>query len=129
MQNDDTSWLDGSRAAKITDRVLLGGIASEDEAKELEALNEWVAAQGFAHGHLAYDFVDPATGEQRAIFDLVWPNGVQEELTEPVAVLLGESAELISMASAAGFRCFTSTAAFKTYVEGLNAPNTDLAAE
>lgn len=67
--------------------------------------------------------------EQRAIFDLVWPSGVQEELTEPVAVLLGESGELISMASAAGFRCFTSTAAFKSYVEGLNAPNTGLAAE
>jgi hypothetical protein len=33
------------------------------------------------------------------------------------------------MASAAGFRCFTSTAAFKSYIEGLNAPSTDLAAE
>ena len=109
--------------------MLLGGIASEDEAKELEALNAWVAAQGLAHGQMAYDFVDPETGEQRAIFDLVWPSGVQEELTEPVAVLLGESAELISMASAAGFRCFTSTAAFKSYVRGLNAPNTGLAAE
>jgi hypothetical protein len=78
---------------------------------------------------MAYDFVDPETGEQRAIFDLVWPNGVQKELTEPVAVLLGESAELISMASAAGYRCFTSTAVFKTYVEGLNAPNAGLAAQ
>jgi hypothetical protein len=129
LLHDDTSWLDGSRAAKITDRVLLGGIASEDEAKELEALNAWVAAQALAHGQMAYDFVDPETGEQRAIFDLVWPSGVQEELTEPVAVLLGESAELISMASSAGFRCFTSTTAFKSYVVSLNAPNAGLAAE
>src|SRR5690606_8075848 len=50
LLHDETSWLDGSRAAKSTDRVLLGGIGSEEEAKELEALNAWVAAQGLAHG-------------------------------------------------------------------------------
>jgi hypothetical protein len=54
---------------------------------------------------------------------------VQEELTEPVAVLLGESAELISMASSSGFRCFTSTADFKSYVERLSTPGAGLAAE
>lgn len=129
LLHDDTSWLDGSRAARITDQILLGGIASEDEAKELEELNDLVVAQGHARGQLAYDYIDPETGEQRAIFDLVWPTGVQEELTEPVAVLLGESSELISMASAAGFRCFTSTKDFKSYVERLNAPSASLAAE
>lgn len=129
LLHDDTAWLDGSRAARVNERVLLGGIAGEDEAKELEALNAWVAAQGLAHGHMAYDFVDPVTGEQRAIFDLVWPNGVQEELTEPVAVVLGESAELISLASSAGFRCFTSTADFRSYVERLTVPGNRLAAE
>lgn len=129
LLHDDTAWLDGSRAARVTEQVLLGGIASEDEGKELEALNTWVVAQGFARGEMAYDHVDPDTGEQHAIFDLVWPNGVQEELTEPVAVLLGESAELISLASAAGFRCFTSTSAFKSYVQRLNAPGTSVAAE
>lgn len=129
LLHDDTSWLDGARAAKVTDQVLLGGITSEEEARELERLNEWVAAQGLAHGQIASDFVDPETGEQRAIFDLVWPTGVQEELTEPVAVLLGESAELITMASAAGFRCFTSTADFKSYVKRLTAASAGIAAE
>jgi hypothetical protein len=81
LLHDDRTWLHGSRAARIADRVLLGGIASEDEAKELEALSAWVLAQGFAYGKMGYDFVEPTTGEQRAIFDLVWPNGVQEELT------------------------------------------------
>ncbi|MCC5983608.1 MAG: DUF262 domain-containing protein [Rhodobacteraceae bacterium] len=129
LLHDDTSLLEGARAARITDRVLLGGIASEDEARELEALNGWVAEQGFARGEIAFDHVDPETGEQRAILDLVWPQGVQAELTEPVAVLLGESAELISMASAAGYRCFTSTGAFKTYVKRLTAPEAGVAAE
>ncbi|MBK6947693.1 MAG: hypothetical protein IPH16_06110 [Haliscomenobacter sp.] len=33
---------------------------------------------------------------------IAWPNGLQEELSEPVAVLLGESAETLS--SWEGFR-------------------------
>lgn len=121
LLHDDTALLEGARSARITDRVLLGGVANEDEASELEALNDWVVAQGFARGDMAFDHVDAETGEQRAILDLVWPNGVQTELTEPVAVLLGESAELISVVSAAGYRCFTSTAQFKAYVKGLTA--------
>jgi hypothetical protein len=68
-------------------------------------------------GTLAYDFADPATGEQRAVFDLVWPAGIQEELTQPVAVLLNEEPATLALASAAGFRCFTSPADFRAYVE------------
>lgn len=119
LLHEDVQILDGARPARINKQVLLGGITSEEEAKELEALNDWVVEQGHAEGHLAWDFVDPETGEQRAILDLVWPTGVQEELSEPVAVLLDESAELISLASSAGIRCFTTTAAFKAYVEKL----------
>ena len=49
--------------------------------------------------------------------DLAWPNGIQEELSAPVAVLLDESAEMIALASGAGYRCFTSAAAFRDYIE------------
>ena len=129
LLHGDSSLLDGSRPARITDRVLLGGIASEDETCELEALNDWVSDQGFARGDMAFDLVDPQTGDQRAILDLAWPQGVQAELSEPVAVLLSESAELISLASAAGFRCFTSISAFKSYLKRLAAPGADVAAQ
>lgn len=78
---------------------------------------------------MSFDFVDAETGEQRAILDLVWPNGVQTELSEPVAVLLGESAELISLASSAGYRCFTSTGEFKSYVNRLSTSGQGMAAE
>ena len=67
-------------------------------------------------GILAYDFADPVTGEQRAVFDLVWPNGIQEELSQPVAVLLNEDAETLAIASGAGFRCFTTATDFRAYV-------------
>ena len=56
------------------------------------------------------------SGEQRAVFDLAWPQGIQEELSQPVAVLLNEGSEVIALASGAGYRCFTSVDAFKSYV-------------
>ena len=73
-------------------------------------------AQGLPRGVLAYDFADAATGEQKAVFDLAWPNGIQEELSQPVTVLLNESTEMIGIACQAGYRCFTATEEFRRYV-------------
>lgn len=64
----------------------------------------------------AYDFADPDTGEQKAVFDLAWPNGFQEELSQPVAVLLNEGTEVIAVANQVGFRCFSSIADFQRYI-------------
>jgi hypothetical protein len=61
------------------------------------------------------DHID--SGQRQAIFDLAWPNGIQEELSQPVAVLLNESTETITIASRAGFRCFTTAQDFKEYVQ------------
>ena len=96
---------------------VLGGTASDEEERELKALNEWVAEQGLPRGILAYDFADAETGEQKAVFDLAWPDGLQPELSQPVAVLLDEGAEVIARASGAGYRCFTDAASFRRYVE------------
>jgi len=50
------------------------------------------------------------------VFDLAWPDGIQEKLSQPVAVLLNKDAATITLASQAGFRCFTSAADFRRYV-------------
>lgn len=42
---------------------------------------------------------------------------IQVELNQPVAVLLSEAPATLALASAAGFRCFTSPSAFRAYVE------------
>lgn len=94
-----------------------GGITSEEEEAQLEALNTWIETLGLPRGALSYDFADPDTGEQRAVFDLAWPNGIQEELSQPVAVLLNEGAETVTIASQAGFRCFTGIKDFRRYVQ------------
>lgn len=95
----------------------LGGISSEAEEAELEALNDWVAEHGLPRGQIAYDFADAESGEQKAVFDLAWPEGLQKELSEPVAVLLSEEAETVAIASQAGFRCFTEPSRFRSYVK------------
>ncbi len=76
-----------------------------------------MAATGLSRGETAYDFADPGTGAQRAVFDLAWPHGIQEELTEPVAVLIDEGSDVLAVASGAGFRCFVTIDGFKRHVE------------
>jgi hypothetical protein len=75
-----------------------------------------VEAQDLPRGQMSLDYTDPDTGEQRAVFDLAWPDGVQEGLSQPVAVLLNEGEETLALASSAGFRCFTDIEGFKAYL-------------
>lgn len=117
LLHGETHWLEGAAAKKPMSTPVPGGVSSDAEEAQLTALNDWVASLGLAHGEMNYDFSDPATGEQKAVFDLAWPNGIQEELSAPVAVLLDESAEMIALASGAGYRCFTSAATFRDYIE------------
>jgi len=124
LLHGDTRWLAGPAAA-FSAPAIQGGITSEAEEEEIHDINEWVEAQGLPRGVVAFDFADPQSGEQRAVFDLAWPNGLQEELSQPVAVLLHEDAATIKAASEAGFRAFTDSKSFKRYVasEVIGAPN------
>jgi hypothetical protein len=116
LLHGETRWMTGRPQLAPAAPTVSGGIADEEEEQQLEALNAWVETQGLPPGELAFDFADPGTGEQKAVFDLAWPRGLQEELSEPVAVLLNESTETIAIASQAGFRCFTDVGEFKQYV-------------
>lgn len=117
LLHGDTYWLEGPAAPTPVSFAIVSGITSEEEEQQLEGINAWMDEQGLPRGTIAYDFSDPETGEQRAVFDLAWPNGIQEELSQPVAVLLNESSDVIAIASQAGFRCFQTVAELKHYVE------------
>lgn len=117
LLHGDTRWMSKSATVVPEPLTVVGGITSEAEEEALEALNNWVLAQGLPAGQVAYDHADPQTGEQVAVFDLVWPNGIQEELSVPVAVLLNESSETVALASAVGYRCFTTVNMFKDYIQ------------
>lgn len=94
----------------------LGSIADEAEEEALLECMQLVSEYGLPDGELVYELVDERSGEVETILDLAWPNGLQEGFSQPVAVLLNESAETIESASRAGFRCFTDIEAFKRYV-------------
>ena len=118
LLHGDTRWLDmQQRPDRDQAPKPVGGISSELEERQLEMLNDWTEHRGLARGVLAFDYADPQSGEQKAIFDLAWPEGVQPGLTQPVAVLLNETAEVLALASEAGFRCFTSIPGFRAYIE------------
>jgi len=122
LLHGDTRWLaQGNRpepalAATAATVPVNGGITSDAEEAELDALNGWVVDLGLARGEKAFDFADPSSGSQVAVFDLAWPLGVQPELSQPVAVLLNEARETIAKASQAGYKTFTDVASFRRYI-------------
>jgi hypothetical protein len=96
--------------------TLLGAIADDAEEQALQGCNQWVIQQGLPSGELAYNLTHPDTGEDLAILDLAWPNGLQEGYSQPVTLLLDEGDDTIKAANNAGFRYFTNVEQFKTYV-------------
>ena len=115
LLHGDTRWIEGPTVHPV-EAPVVGGISSEEEEAEIEAINEWMISKNLSQGIVAYDFGDPETGVQKAVFDLAWPDGIQKELSEPVAVLLNEGSQTLAIASKAGFRCFQSAKDFKHYV-------------
>lgn len=95
---------------------VVGGVDSEEEEQLLMATNAWLVEQGLPEGEYLYELADEETGQPLAIFDLAWPDGLQTELSEPVALLLDEGPEVLSIANAMGFRYFTKVAEFKKYI-------------
>jgi hypothetical protein len=114
LLHGEVRWLEGPAAAVPV--AVGGGTGGEEEEEQIEDLNDWMSAQGLPRGIVAFDFADTSTGEQKAVFDLAWPSGVQEELSQPVAVLLNEPAATLAIANQAGFRCFTGVSEFQRYV-------------
>lgn len=109
--------------ARVTEPIMdrrtvaaAGSIASQEEERLIFECAEWVRKQNLPEGELMYELTDPETGEPLAVFDLAWPDGLQEGLSTPVALLLDEPEETEDVANRAGFRYFTDVESFKDYV-------------
>ncbi|MGH6915048.1 MAG: hypothetical protein ACREH3_15255, partial [Geminicoccales bacterium] len=108
----------GHVSERVPERAeaMLGGVDSAEEEQILLELNRWVSAQGLPEGQYLHELADAESGEPIAVLDLAWPEGLQEGLSEPVAVLLNEGPEMLACASRFGFRCFTGVDDFKRYL-------------
>jgi hypothetical protein len=93
-----------------------GGVAGEDEERLLHEVNAWVVGQGLPAGEFMHELADPETGEPLAVLDLAWPGGLQEGLSQPVALLIDEGQETEEAANRAGYRYFTDAEALRAYV-------------
>jgi len=92
-----------------------GGIDDDDEEARLVRCNRWAVKQGLPEGKIEHELTDHA-GNQLAILDLAWPEGLQPGLTQPVCVLIDEGGDVEDAASLKGYRCFASPRAFRKYV-------------
>ena len=119
LLGDHAHWIESDTIPQptVTPPVVVGGISGESEELEIKELNAWVTENSLTSGEVSFDYADPETGVQNAVFDLAWPNGLQPGLTAPVAVLLNEPQTVLDTANSAGFRYFTTVAAFRRYVE------------
>ncbi|MDO4189816.1 MAG: DUF262 domain-containing protein, partial [Lachnospiraceae bacterium] len=91
----------------------------ETEKSEEDTIMEillWMEEQKLNPGEMYYDLADD-TGKQLATIDVAWPDGIQSGLSEPVALLLGAPSEVHQVVNNAGYRYFTDTDSFKSYVE------------
>lgn len=91
-------------------------IADDEEEALIHEINEWAQSKGLSAGIFGYELVDPITGEQLAMFDLAWPEGVQSELSEPVAILIDEDRDVLVTANRHGYRFFVNKEDFQSYI-------------
>lgn len=117
LLHGDEKWMETRVANPIQPIEIVGGIVNEEEEKEIEDFNNWMVSKNLPKGIVSYDFADSETGEQRAVLDLAWPNGIQEELSNPVALLLNETSDVLAVASQAGFKCFLTTYELRKYIQ------------
>jgi hypothetical protein len=99
----------------IVEREVTAMPRGEDEIL-IDCYN-WVVGKGLPEGHLHYELTDLGSGEVLAILDLAWPDGLQERLSKPVALLIDEPKATQEAANRAGFGFFTDVDSFKAYVE------------
>jgi hypothetical protein len=102
---------------KPTAPISVGGISSEDEESRLIQYNQWVVDQGLPEGEFLYEILTPENNELVAIIDLAWPSGLQEGLSQPVALLIDEGKDTEEAANKAGYLFFTNFDDFKQYVK------------
>ncbi|MBC8394432.1 MAG: DUF262 domain-containing protein [Deltaproteobacteria bacterium] len=93
-----------------------GGFAGEEEERIVNELNDWIVQQGLPKGEILYELADQETGEPLAVLDLAWPDGLQEGYSQPVALMIDEEKETQELVSSMGYRYFTNSDSFRSYV-------------
>ena len=107
---ENVRWLVTAR------QKLISGRRADSARKKLSVpLSDWLKNKELPPGEWAYVYVDSASGEKKASFDVAWPKGLGMDAGQPVAIILDPSEEISAIAREAGYRCFTSLPKFKSF--------------
>ena len=87
----------------------------ETEEEKILQVTAWMKNNQLNAGEINYELCDKE-GNHLATFDLAWPGGVQLGLSQPLTLLLDESAETLSLANRCGFKYFTDIDSFKKFI-------------
>ena len=118
LLHEDTHLLAPSPFMPVAEieRAWAGSSDGDAEEDELDELNDWLEEQGLPRGELSHELPDVDSG-RAVVIDLAWPKGLQQGLSEGVALIINEDAEAVVRVSQAGFKCFRAISEFRSYVE------------
>jgi len=78
-------------------------------------VSRWMSENGLHEGESNYQLTDEE-GNELAIIDLAWPQGIQAGLSEPLALLINECSETQEVVNENGYKYFTYPDAFKAHI-------------
>lgn len=90
--------------------------SEESEEETLLAVSIWMEENGLDTGEINYELADE-DGNIITIIDLAWPKGIQQGLSEPIALLLNETQEKQSLVNSKGYKFFTDEEVFRNHVK------------
>ncbi|MCD8364164.1 MAG: DUF262 domain-containing protein [Lachnospiraceae bacterium] len=83
--------------------------------EEIASMSSWMLDHGLNEGTINHELLDES-GKTVAIIDLAWPHGIQQGLSEPLALLLNETAETQAVVGKYGYRYYTSVDEIQAYI-------------
>ena len=104
----------------LDDTTIIGFSTKEygnekSEEEEIEEMIVWMNSYGLNEGTVNHELLNE-NSEVEAIIDLAWPQGIQRGLSEPIALLLNETADVQAIVSRHGYRYYTSVEELKNYI-------------
>lgn len=87
---------------------------SESEDEIIVNLSNWMSEKGLPSGEISYELI--LEDNESVIIDIAWPDGIQSNLSEPIAVMLNEEQKNINKVNLKNYRIFTDVNDFKEYV-------------
>ena len=100
---------------EITDYANRKGVSNDiNEDEKILELSYWMEENGLSGGEINYEL--KVSDNESIIIDLAWPDGIQNNLSEPVAIMIDEENSNISKVNLQKYRVFEDVKSFKDYI-------------